>query len=255
VVSVRLLIKTAAINTKGTMLIRIKCLKYELDIIESILKEFENLMNEYATALAYILPRSVAAVLVLVIGWLVGRLLGKLVAATIRLSKAEDAFKGTPFGAYLSKAGFSFSSFIDTLVRAIVYVFTVALAVRALKMPEAEAVAQALFSIVGRVAAGVLVLVVGVLLVEKMFEILGRVPLDGAMARLAVSTVHAVSLLLVVAAALAAAGVDLSPLASVALAIAQGVGIGLGFSIVLVALALYWEELSKLLNSLRRLRG
>jgi len=237
-------------------LIRIICLKHELGIIESILKEFENLINEYAAALAYILPRSVAAVLVLVIGWLVGRLLGKLVAATIRFSKAEDAFKGTPFGAYLSKAGFSFSSFTDTLVRVIVYVFTAALAVRALKMPEAEAVAQALFSIVGRVAAGVLVLVVGVLLVEKIFEILGRVPLDGAMAKLAVNTMHAVSLLLVVAAALAAAGVDLSPLASVALAIAQGVGIGLGFSIVLITLALYWEELSKLLNSLRvRSRG
>lgn len=222
------------------------------DLLEAVLKNLEALLDEYTAAVVYILPRSLAMILTLVVGWLLGRLLGKAAAAIVRLGKADDALKGTPLGAYLSKAGYTLSAFTNLVTRATVYVFSTALAVRVLRIPEAEAVAQSLFSVVGRIAVGVLVLIVGILIVEKIFEFINRVFSSGAPVAAAVNIVHAISILLVITAALSAAGVDLTPLVSIALAFAQGAGIGFGIAIVLFAVAVYWEELSRLLVSLRR---
>lgn len=205
-------------------------------------------LDEYAAALAYILPRSLAMVITLILGWVIGRLLGKVAAAIVKLGKVDEAMMGTPLGAQLSKAGYTLSTFVDLVTRVTVYVLSVALAIRVLRLPEAEVIAQSLFNVVGRIVAGTLVLIVGLLIVEKIFEFVGRIFKPTSIgASLTVTIVHGISIILVVTAALSSAGVDLTPITYVVVAFAQGAGIGLGIAVVLVVIMLYRNEILKLI--------
>ncbi|MEM1692095.1 MAG: hypothetical protein QW448_01345 [Thermofilaceae archaeon] len=222
------------------------------DLIQAILDNLRFLLDEYTAALAYILPRTLAMILTLVLGWVLGRLLGKLAATIVKLGKADEALMATPLGAHLSKAGYTLSTFVDLATRVTVYVFSVALAIRVLRVPEAEIVAQSLFVVVGRIVAGVLVLIVGLLIVEKIFEFVGRIFKETSVGVSAtINVVHGIAILLIVTAALSSAGVDLTPVTHVIVAFAQGAGIGLGIAAVLIAIALYRDELLKLLASIR----
>ncbi len=224
------------------------------DLIEAIMSNLRAVVDEYLAAFTYILPRAVGMVFVLVLGWLMGRLLGKAVAAVVRLSKADDALKGTPVGSYLAKAGYSLSSLMDLLTRIAVYLFSIAVAIRILKVPEAFALAQSLFDVVGRIVIGTAVFTVGLLIVEKVFGIAAKILAgESGQVPLALSLVHALLVLLVIAAAFSASGVDLSPLAHFASAFAQGVGIGLGVAVVVIAVATFREELLEFAKNLRGL--
>lgn len=222
------------------------------DPIEAILSSLRALADEYFAALAYILPRSLAMILALVFGWLLGRLIGKLVATLVRFSKADEALKGTPLGEYLGKAGYTLSSLLDLVARATVYALSTAIAIKVLRIPEAEAVAHTMFVVIGRIVGGTLVLIAGLLIVEKIFDIVDRIFVDvNITTKILINVTHGFVMFLVVVAALSAAGVDLSPLADIIAALAQGIGFGAGAVLVLIAVALYWEDLSKILYSLR----
>ena len=75
------------------------------DIASMILEELKTLMQEYASILAYMLPRMLGATLVLLIGWILGRILGKVVQAVMKLSKVDDAVSETPMGKRLKEIG------------------------------------------------------------------------------------------------------------------------------------------------------
>jgi len=172
----------------------------------------------------------------------------------VKLSKADDALKGTPVGSYLAKAGYSLSTLMDLLTRITVYLFSIAVAIRILKVPEAFALAQSLFDVVGRIVIGTIVFVVGLLIVEKVFDIAAKILVgEGGRTPLALSLVHALLVLLVIAAAFSASGVDLSPLAHFVSAFAQGVGIGLGVAVVVITIVVFREELLEFAKNLRGL--
>lgn len=224
------------------------------DLIDAIMSNLRAVVDEYLAAFAYILPRAVGMVFVLVLGWLLGRLLGKAVAAVVKLSKADAALRETPIGSHLSKAGYDLSALMNLLTRIAVYLFSVAVAIRVLKVPEALALAQGLFDVVGRIVIGTAVFTAGLLIAEKVFDIAVKILVDkSGQMPLALSVVHALLVMLVIATAFSAAGVDLAPLAHFASAFAQGVGIGLGLAIVIVVLAVFKEELLELAKSLREL--
>jgi len=226
------------------------------DLVDAIMSNLRAVVDEYLAAFAYILPRAIGMVFVLVLGWLMGRLLGKAVAAIVKLSKADDALKGTPVGSYLTKAGYSLSTLMDLLTRIAVYLFSIAVAIRILKVPEAFALAQSLFDVVGGIVIGTAVFTVGLLIGEKVVGIAAKILVgEGGRTPLALSLVHVLLALLVVAAAFSAAGVDLAPLEKFVSAFAQGVGIGLGVAIVVVVLAVFREELLGLAKNLRELSG
>ena len=227
------------------------------NFIDMMVASLREVMVEYFSALARVLPRGLAVVVTLVLGWLLGRLLGRLSAMIVRLSRADEALKGTPLGVYMERAGYSLSQFTDLAARAIVYVFTVALAVRMIGVPEAEALGGELMRLVGRVALSVVILMVGLVVVEKIFEVAARIASGGSVAtKVAIDVMHAASLVLVLAAALSVAGVDLSPFVSFATALAYGLGCGLGVVLAMVGIAVYGREVLDFIAELRqRLEG
>lgn len=220
-----------------------------LDIIGAILNELREIGVEYLTAIVFVLPRMLGMVLVLVVGWMLGRLMGRLVAAFVKVSKADDALHGTPLGIYLNKAGYSLSSLLDLVTRASIYIVTIALALRVLQIPEVTLAAGALLQLVGRLALGTIVLIIGLFIVEKIMGVAGRVLEGGRETSIALGVTHAILLAVVVAAAASSVGVDLSPVIAVLSSVAWGIGMGVGFAIVLLTLALLKEDLSYLFRA------
>lgn len=223
-------------------------------MLDAIASNLRAVVEEYVAAFAYILPRTLGMIFVLVLGWLLGRLLGKAVAAVVRLSKADDMLRGTPIGAYLAKAGYSLSALMDLVTRITIYLISLAVAVRVLRVPEALALAQSLFEVVGRIVVGTAVFVIGLLIVERIIEITGKILVgEGRRASLMLNAFHALLALLVIAAAFSAAEVNLTPLTSFLVAFAQGVGIGLGLATVVVVIAVFRENLLELAKGLGEL--
>ena len=217
------------------------------DIASMILEELKTLMQEYASILAYMLPRMLGATLVLLIGWILGRILGKVVQAVMKLSKVDDAVSETPMGKRLKEIGYPLSRLMDLVARIAVYLFSIGMAIKVIEYPEAVQIAQSLLSLVGRLVSGVVVLVVGLFAVEKIMSIASKlVEEDGSTTSFMLDAAHAVLLAMVFLASLSQMGVDLTPLATLTVAVAWGVGIGVGLSIVVFMVATFREELYRL---------
>ncbi|MEM1508972.1 MAG: hypothetical protein QW291_05605 [Thermofilaceae archaeon] len=220
-----------------------------IDIINVLLNELRKIGVEYLTTVIFVLPRILGMALILIAGWLLGRLTGKLIAAFVKISKADDALHGTPLGVYLNKAGYSLSSLLDLVTRASVYILTIALALRVLQVPEATSAADALLQLVGRLILGAIILTIGLFVVEKVIGVVSRVLEGNHETSIALGVTHAILLAIIIAAAASSVGVDLSPIVVVLSSVAWGVGAGIGFAIVLVTLALLREELSYLFKA------
>ncbi|RLE81300.1 MAG: hypothetical protein DRJ51_04110 [Thermoprotei archaeon] len=221
------------------------------DIISLILLELQRLIEEYIAILAYVLPRMLAATLVIVIGWILGRVLGKVVYFILRVGKIDEAISETPVGKRLKEAGYSLSRLLDLVTRIAVYLFSIGVAIKVIGFPEAIQTAQSLIILVGQLISGTAVLVVGVFIVEKTIELAEKiVGEETPFMKLALSAAHVTLLGMVFLAALSQMGVDLSPLASLFSAIAWGVGIGIGLTIVILCVATFREPLYELLKML-----
>ncbi|MCS7104442.1 MAG: hypothetical protein NZ954_02600 [Thermofilaceae archaeon] len=226
------------------------------DLLQAIIDNLIVVIQEYIVALTHILPRALGMIMILVFGWFLGRVLGKATAAIVKLSKAEDALKNTPIGAYMVKAGYSLSTFMDLIARIVVYLFSIALAIRVFNIPEAIELAQNIFDVVERIVLGTVMAVIGLLIVEKLVEIASRVLDSGDKAgTLTLNIVHGILILLVVAAALSAAGIDLTSFTVLLASLVQGLGFGIGLSLVVIVIALFREDILKFMHAFQEMKA
>lgn len=221
------------------------------DLLNLILEELRKLAQEYVAILTFILPRLVGAVVILLLGWVVGRLLGKIAEVLVRFGKVDESISDTPVGKRLSSVNLQPSKLMNLVTRWAVYLFSIGISIRVLEIPEAIAVAQDLIGLVGRLVSGVLVLIIGVFVAEKIMDIATHLFGDGSpTTKLALDAARLVVLILVFIAALSQMRVDLTPLTTLVTAIAWGVGIGLGLTAVILAVAVSRDEIVSLLNRL-----
>lgn len=226
------------------------------DVIAELINNLWVVFREYVNVLTFVLPRTLGIALTLVLGWALGRVLGKVVATVVKLSKADDIIKGTPFGAFLSRAETSLSALMDLATRITIYLITLSIAIRLLGVQEALLVAQELSLIVARIVVGTVVLIVGLLVVSKLFSLASKaVAENDRVARAALGVTHVLMVLIVIAAALSAAGINLSPLEAFVRSMAEGIGLGTGLALVVIALVVFRKDLRDLANWLLEARG
>lgn len=224
------------------------------DIFSLILSEIRTILEELISTLSMVVPRILLASMVLVIGWLVGRLLGRLVALVVKHGGIESTFAETGIGKGLAKAGLTFSEIFDLLTRATVYILAIGLAIRTLGFEEAVTAAQSIIILVGQIVAGGAIFLVGLLVVEKMMDIVERiVEKQNAEARIITLTVHALLIILVIFAALSQLDPRLNPATTFFTAFAWGLGAGLGVATVIMLLLAFREEVEKVLSRIREM--
>jgi len=74
-------------------------------------------------------PKIIGALVVLVIGWIFGRLMGSLVRRAFQRARIEHAFNKTTLGKALERSGFKSSTFFDLVVRWFIYFGAILIAI------------------------------------------------------------------------------------------------------------------------------
>ena len=111
-------------------------------------------------------PRLAGAVVILVIGWAVGRGLGKGVSKILDRAGVDDALRRTPIGKAIERGGVSLVHFFDLVVRWFVYLIAILAAVNVLEITVLSNFMSTVVTYLPSFIAGLFILLVGFIIAD-----------------------------------------------------------------------------------------
>lgn len=131
------------------------------------------LQDVIAQILAF-LPRLVAAVVILLIGWIVGRLLGRVVRRVTDAAGVDEQARGTPLGRIAGDSTDPVSSFLGTITAWFVYALALLAAADALAIPLLSRWLTTAVSYLPALVGGLLVIVLGFIIADFIGDAIER---------------------------------------------------------------------------------
>jgi len=182
------------------------------------------------------LPGIIGAIIILLIGWIVGRLLGKAVRIILDRISQMHMIEETAFAGSFKRAGFTVGYLGDIAVRIIVYLIAILAAVDVLHMEYMSNLMTTIVDYIPHVVAFVIILVVGLLLVDYFIDFLSNYYTADKVAYMApVMFLLRIFLYFVtIILALSQLMLDLTIIYTFVTPIAWGIGIGLGAAIAIL---------------------
>jgi hypothetical protein len=123
-------------------------------------------LNSFFAQVVAAVPRVIAAGIILLIGYIIGRGVGWVIAKVLEKTKFEPTMQRTGLGQAVTRSGWSMSRIISTAVRWFIYIFFITAAVNALQFTQ---LAQALTNIwlwIPNLVAFIIILVIGSIIAE-----------------------------------------------------------------------------------------
>jgi hypothetical protein len=193
------------------------------------------LAESMAMALSY-LPAVIGALIVLLIGWIVGRLLGKAVHVLLDKFAELGMVKSIGLMGPVEKSGITLGYLGDLVVRWVVYLIAVLAAVDILNMDYLSALMTKVVEYIPHVVAFVLILIVGFLLVDYFMDFLHKFIGSGGIELITpVLFLFRLFLYFVIAIlALSQLMIDLTIIYTLVTPVAWGIGIGVGAAIAII---------------------
>ncbi len=187
------------------------------------------------------LPNLLAAIIILIIGWIVGRLLGRGVAALLDRLGIDDALAKTSIGKAIERqyggAGTrGIVEFFDILVRWFIYLIAILAAANALNLAFLTGLVGQIVAYLPNIAIFVILLIVGFILIDWFADLLRHI---GAVQRISmmgpiITAIQAFLYFVLVILALQQLMIDLTIIYIFITPIAWGVGLGLGAAIAII---------------------
>jgi hypothetical protein len=201
-----------------------------------IIGGIQQMTNE---TLAWI-PNLLAAVIILLIGWIVGRLLGKGVAALIDRLGIDDALARTTVGRAINQqyggAGArGILDFFDLIVRWFIYLIAIVAAANALNLAFLTALITAIIAYLPFVALFVIILIVGFIVIDWFADFLRHLASAQriSMMQPVITVLQAFLYFVLVILALQQLKIDLTIIYVLITPLAWGLGIGVGAAIAI----------------------
>jgi len=181
-----------------------------------------------------ILPYLVAAIIVLLVGWVVGRVIGKLVRIFFEKSGIDSYVLKSPAGGSFRKAGVSLGYLGDIIVRIFVYLLAIMVAADILKIDALTSFITKVVNYIPNIVVFGIILLVGFILIDYLANMLER--LYGSLSFFGIVNLglRLFLYLVVVILALSQLGLDLTIVYTFVTPIAWGIGIGLGAGIAIL---------------------
>jgi small-conductance mechanosensitive channel len=205
-----------------------------LTVTQSVTSFSEALMQMFFSVIAY-LPNIIAAIIILLIGWIIGRLLGKYISLFLDKIGVDDALIKTSVGKAIEQTGTSVVSFFNLIVRWFVYLIALLAAANVLQLEFLTNLLNTFVLYLPNIAAFLIILIAGFILVDYFADFLsgwGKVQqvtmMDPIVLALRVFFYFVVMIL-----ALTQLLIDLTIIYIFITPIAWGVGIGLGAAIAI----------------------
>lgn len=200
-----------------------------------------NSLNQFATTVAEAGPRIIAALILLGIGLLVGRIIGWVVKKVAEKMNVDEHWNRTSIGESVSRSGWSLSKIISTAARWFVYLFFISAAVNVLQFQQLSEAINAVWLWIPNVIAFIVVLGVGAIIADfvgrwMQRELPARGVVGGKALGLAATGILYAIVFAVAVAQLRIGEVILNSVISalvwgIAAAIAIGVGVGLAYAL------------------------
>ncbi len=194
------------------------------------------IVSKWYDGIVVILPVMIGAILILVIGWIVGRLLGKAVRMILDKLKIDSLFADSSFLKALAGAGITISYIFDIVIRMFVYLIAVLAAVDLLNLDYLSSLMKDIVEYIPHVIVFVLIVLVGFILIDYFADFLLKFhPTANVDLMAPVILLMRIFLYFVVAVfALSQLRLDLTIIYTFLTPIAWGIGIGLGAAIAIV---------------------
>ncbi|MEM3506994.1 MAG: hypothetical protein QXT31_05025 [Candidatus Bathyarchaeia archaeon] len=189
--------------------------------------------SELWVRIADLLPRIAGVIVILVIGWVAGRAIGKIVSKVFEKLGIESAFKKTAIGRTLEKTGVPTGRLFDLLSRWFVYVIAILAAVDVLRIEALSIFIKEVVQYIPSLIAGIFVLIVGLLVADFIGDTIFAVGKEAKIEFVGFFSViiRTILYLVVIVIALTLMKIDVSILYIFANALAWGMAIGIGMAL------------------------
>ncbi len=127
------------------------------------------------------LPNLVAAIIILIIAWIVGRAVGKLVSAGLDKAGVDDALRKTVIGKSIESSGTSIPHVFDIIVRWFIYIIGIMAAVNVLGITMLTSFTQSVVMYIPNLIAALIVLIVGFILADFVGDFIRRTGTESGM--------------------------------------------------------------------------
>ena len=207
-------------------------------------KMFEQLTEQLAAGYTKVtlldaLGMIIAALIILLIGWIAGRLIGKAVGLLVDKLGVDKALEKVDTGDWMQKSGWSISKSFDVVVRWFIYIIAIMAAVDVLQIEFLSSIMQMIALFFPRLIAAAIVLVVGLLLIafamrwiEEALDT-NEIPLANMLA----PVLEAIMVIIVMVLAMDQLLIDTTIIYTFIIPLAWGLAIGIG---VAIGIAVGW---------------
>ncbi len=136
-------------------------------------------LSDLVDAVVAYSPKVVLSIIVLVIGWLTGRLVVFILNSIVGKIGLEPAFRRVSVGRAILRSGHTPSSFFAAVGRGFVYLLTITSALNMLSIPLLTALVQAFLDYLPILTEGVLILIVGLIFTDWVGEAIEKGTFSG----------------------------------------------------------------------------
>ena len=208
---------------------------------QSFIEPITNSLNQFVTTIAQAAPKIVAALILLGIGLVVGRVIGWVVRKVAQKMNLDRYWSRTGVGESVSRAGWNLTRIISVAARWFVYLFFISAAVNVLEFSQLSQAINNVWLWIPNVAAFIIILVIGSLIADfvgrwMQRELPARGVVGGKAIGLAATGILYAIVLVVATTQLRIGEAVLNSVISaliwgMAAAIAIGVGVGLAYGL------------------------
>jgi hypothetical protein len=134
--------------------------------IQSFMEPITNSLNQFATTIAQAAPKVVAALILLGVGLLVGRIIGWIVRKVAEKMNLDRYWSRTGIGESVSRAGWNLTRIISVAARWFVYLFFISAAVNVLEFTQLSQAINDVWLWIPNVVAFIIILVIGAIIAD-----------------------------------------------------------------------------------------
>ncbi|NIN52887.1 MAG: hypothetical protein GTN80_07355 [Nitrososphaeria archaeon] len=128
--------------------------------------EYQTVFLGLWTQLVSWIPTLIYVIIVLLIGWIAGRALGKGISKVLDKAGVDDALKKTAIGKALERSGVTTVGFFDLIIRWFVYLIAILAAVNILNITILSNFMTSVVSYLPSLLAGVLIILIGFIVID-----------------------------------------------------------------------------------------
>jgi len=182
------------------------------------------------------LPKIAGAIIILLIGWIVGRLLGKYISKFLDKIGVDDALLRTAVGQAIEKSGTTVVKFFDLVIRWFVYLIAVMGAANILEIEFLSEFIQMIVQYIPSILAFMAILIVGFLLIDFLVDFLEHIGEAGGVAfmKIIMSVMRLFLYFVVLILALTQLKLDMTIIYIFIEPLAWGVALGIGAAIAII---------------------